>query len=37
MFGTIAAAGVRIISREVLDRRALMIFSFKRCNVKVES
>ena len=27
MFGTIAAAGVRIISREVLDRRALMILA----------
>ncbi|MBZ6068136.1 purine permease [Aeromonas schubertii] len=27
MFGTIAAAGVRIISREALDRRALMILA----------
>ncbi|MDO2949437.1 nucleobase:cation symporter-2 family protein [Aeromonas simiae] len=27
MFGTIAAAGVRIISRETLDRRALMILA----------
>ena len=27
MFGTIAAAGVRIISREVLDRRTLMILA----------
>ena len=27
MFGTIAAAGVRIISREELDRRALMILA----------